>query len=174
MKITYEIYAQPKTNHDHNDSEIIYRCILKALNQLTTRDQKVIQLYFGINESKDHTIEEIGQYFFITKERAAQLVGKAISRIREIFKNSIELNEFRFLLQDIGIESDADFSFNTIISDFIERQNIDENENEEESIETDEYKTPDFETELDNISNQYKFDYEAYIGVDALLKLSNR
>jgi hypothetical protein len=174
MKITYDIFEQPKSNHDNNDSETIYRSILKALNQLHPRDQKVIQLYFGINESKDHTVEEIGQYFFITKERANQRLIKSIQKIRRVFTETNELKELQHLVPDFGCEDDLDFSFIKVTDQSVERQSKPEEDDQEQSFNDNEYKSPDFETELDNISNQYTFDFESYIGVDALLKISNR
>jgi RNA polymerase primary sigma factor len=54
-----------------------------ALRTLQPRDAKVLQLYFGLDGGKEHTLEEIGTIFGITRERVRQLRDRALKRLRE-------------------------------------------------------------------------------------------
>jgi len=56
--------------------------IEKALNTLSPREAKVINLYFGLNTEKALTLEEIGTRFNLTRERVRQIKEKAIRRLR--------------------------------------------------------------------------------------------
>ena len=54
-----------------------------ALSSLAPRDAKVLQLYFGLNEGREHTLEEIGGMLGITRERVRQLRDRALKRLRD-------------------------------------------------------------------------------------------
>jgi RNA polymerase primary sigma factor len=54
----------------------------KALETLTARESEVINLYFGLNQEKALTLEEIGARFNLTRERVRQIKEKAIRRLR--------------------------------------------------------------------------------------------
>jgi RNA polymerase primary sigma factor len=54
-----------------------------ALATLTPRDAKVLRLYFGLDGEKEHTLEEIGVLFGITRERVRQLRDRALKKLRE-------------------------------------------------------------------------------------------
>ena len=56
--------------------------IEKALDTLTPREAEVINLYFGLNNDKALTLEEIGARFSLTRERVRQIKEKAIRRLR--------------------------------------------------------------------------------------------
>jgi RNA polymerase primary sigma factor len=54
-----------------------------ALATLTPRDAKVLRLYFGLDGGAEHTLEEIGDLFGITRERVRQLRDRALKKLRE-------------------------------------------------------------------------------------------
>jgi RNA polymerase primary sigma factor len=56
--------------------------INQTLDTLTNREKEVIKLYFGIGEETSHTLEEIGQRFNLTRERARQIKEKALRRLK--------------------------------------------------------------------------------------------
>lgn len=56
--------------------------ILKVLQTLTPREQKIIKMRFGIGEDRDHTLEEIGQHLSITRERVRQIEFKALKKLK--------------------------------------------------------------------------------------------
>ncbi len=67
------------------DSAVRYDLVKKigqALSSLTDREEKVIRLRFGIGESTDHTLEEVGQDFDVTRERIRQIEAKALRKLR--------------------------------------------------------------------------------------------
>jgi len=54
----------------------------KVLATLTPRQERVLRLRFGIDESADHTLEEVGQDFGVTRERIRQVEAKALRKLR--------------------------------------------------------------------------------------------
>ncbi len=54
----------------------------KILATLTPREEKVLRMRFGIGEKSDHTLEEVGQNFDVTRERIRQIEAKALRRLR--------------------------------------------------------------------------------------------
>jgi len=54
----------------------------KALSTLTPREEKVLRMRFGIGEKADHTLEEVGQDFAVTRERIRQIEAKALRKLR--------------------------------------------------------------------------------------------
>jgi RNA polymerase primary sigma factor len=54
-----------------------------ALRTLAPRDARVLRLYFGLDGGHEHTLEEIGQLFGVTRERVRQLRDRALKRLRE-------------------------------------------------------------------------------------------
>jgi len=54
----------------------------QALQSLTPREEKILRLRFGIEEKSDHTLEEVGQQFAVTRERIRQIEAKALAKLR--------------------------------------------------------------------------------------------
>src|SRR5437588_2158251 len=58
------------------------RQINNALKTLTPREERVLRKRFGIGENTDHTLEEVGQDFAVTRERIRQIEAKALRKLR--------------------------------------------------------------------------------------------
>jgi RNA polymerase primary sigma factor len=54
----------------------------KVLATLTPREEKVLKMRFGIGERANHTLEEVGQDFDVTRERIRQIEAKALRKLR--------------------------------------------------------------------------------------------
>ncbi|MCI5065153.1 RNA polymerase sigma factor RpoD [bacterium] len=54
----------------------------RVLATLTPREEKVLRMRFGIGEKSDHTLEEVGQNFDVTRERIRQIEAKALRKLR--------------------------------------------------------------------------------------------
>ncbi|MDB5368724.1 MAG: polymerase sigma factor RpoD [Roseomonas sp.] len=54
----------------------------KALSELSAREERVIRMRFGIGMNTDHTLEEVGQQFSVTRERIRQIEAKALRKLK--------------------------------------------------------------------------------------------
>ena len=52
------------------------------LKTLTPREERVIKMRFGIGDGSEHTLEEVGQGFQVTRERIRQIEAKALRKLR--------------------------------------------------------------------------------------------
>jgi RNA polymerase primary sigma factor len=57
--------------------------IQAALSTLNKREERIVQLRFGIGEKQDHTLEEVGQDFDLSRERIRQIEDKALRKLRQ-------------------------------------------------------------------------------------------
>ena len=53
-----------------------------VLKSLTPREEKVIKMRFGVGDGSEHTLEEVGQNFAVTRERIRQIEAKALRKLR--------------------------------------------------------------------------------------------
>ena len=54
----------------------------KILSSLTPREERVLRMRFGIGMNSDHTLEEVGQQFSVTRERIRQIEAKALRKLK--------------------------------------------------------------------------------------------
>lgn len=62
--------------------EMLREQVQNALAALTDREREVLELRYGLVDGKDHTLEEVGQYFNVTRERIRQIEAKALRKLR--------------------------------------------------------------------------------------------
>jgi len=63
--------------------QILSDHVKNAIEKLTPREQKILQMRFGLNDGIAHTLEEVGQEFGVTRERIRQIEAKALEKIQE-------------------------------------------------------------------------------------------
>jgi len=68
----------------------------KVLSTLTPREEQVLKMRFGIGEEREFTLEEVGKYFNVTRERIRQVEGKALRKLRHPLRSK----NLRELLQE--------------------------------------------------------------------------
>jgi RNA polymerase primary sigma factor len=56
--------------------------VREMLNTLTPREAKVLRMRFGLSMNTDHTLEEVGKQFDVTRERIRQIEAKALRKLR--------------------------------------------------------------------------------------------
>lgn len=80
----WKMFIDPLPNPE--DVEIqasLKRVVLEELSKISPREKEVIMLRFGLSDLEEHTLEEIGQLFHLTRERIRQIEAKAIKKIRQ-------------------------------------------------------------------------------------------
>lgn len=74
---------------DAAGSILLREQIEEVLTGLTERERQVLELRFGLKDGKTRTLEEVGKYFDVTRERIRQIEGKALSKLKKTAKNLI-------------------------------------------------------------------------------------
>jgi RNA polymerase primary sigma factor len=62
--------------------ELLKEQVQNALSVLTERERQVLEMRFGLLDGKDYTLEEVGRYFNVTRERIRQIEAKALRKLR--------------------------------------------------------------------------------------------
>ena len=75
----------PYSDTERND---VTEQILRVLNTLDPRETEIIKMRFGIGFDKDHTLEEIGRHFSISRERVRQVEAKALRKLKHTNRRS--------------------------------------------------------------------------------------
>ncbi|OGN00787.1 MAG: RNA polymerase sigma factor RpoD [Candidatus Yanofskybacteria bacterium RIFCSPLOWO2_02_FULL_43_10] len=66
--------------------KILKTYIDEIISDLTPREQKILDMRFGLNDGVTHTLEEVGKVFTVTRERIRQIEAKALEKIRQHHK----------------------------------------------------------------------------------------
>lgn len=76
----------PSSDSPSPDRNLVHESLRKeierSLTTLTPREADIIRLYYGLNGVQPHTLEEIGEAFYLTRERVRQIKEKAIKRLK--------------------------------------------------------------------------------------------
>ncbi|MFQ5434371.1 MAG: RNA polymerase sigma factor RpoD [Anaerolineae bacterium] len=67
---------------DAASKELLREQIRNVLGFLSDREREVLEMRFGLNDGKDHTLEEVGKSFGVTRERIRQIEAKALRKLR--------------------------------------------------------------------------------------------
>jgi RNA polymerase primary sigma factor len=70
------------TPQDRAINDDLYEQLNKVLSTLTPKEEKVVRMRFGLGEKYDHTLEEVGQFFDVTRERVRQIESKALKKLK--------------------------------------------------------------------------------------------
>lgn len=69
--------------YDLASNSMLREQIFKVLDTLTERERKVIMMRFGLEDGKEHTLEDVGRYFNVTRERIRQIEAKARRKLKQ-------------------------------------------------------------------------------------------
>jgi RNA polymerase primary sigma factor len=75
------LYPSPEEAYERH---ALKESLLKKLNKLSSREKEILELYFGIDGERPHTLEEIGKMNNITRERVRQIKERALKKLREM------------------------------------------------------------------------------------------
>jgi RNA polymerase primary sigma factor len=68
---------------DSAAEQLLKEQVQEILSSLSDREQKIIRMRFGLDDGKNHTLEEVGQEFAVTRERIRQIEAKALAKLRK-------------------------------------------------------------------------------------------
>jgi RNA polymerase primary sigma factor len=74
-------------------NQLLKEHVKDMLSALTEREQKILKLRFGLEDGKQHTLEEVGQEFAVTRERIRQIEAKALAKLRK-HKDARKLHDY--------------------------------------------------------------------------------
>jgi RNA polymerase primary sigma factor len=74
-------------------NQLLKEQVKGMLGALTEREQKILKLRFGLEDGKQHTLEEVGQEFSVTRERIRQIEAKALAKLRK-HKDAKKLHDY--------------------------------------------------------------------------------
>ena len=79
-----DLIEAPDTVDPHAAAEAsaLQKLVAEALAGLTAREQRILRMRFGIGGGTDHTLEEVGRVFGVTRERIRQIEAKALKKLR--------------------------------------------------------------------------------------------
>jgi RNA polymerase primary sigma factor len=74
-------------------NQLLKEQVKGMLGALTEREQKILKLRFGLEDGRQHTLEEVGQEFSVTRERIRQIEAKALAKLRK-HKDAKKLHDY--------------------------------------------------------------------------------
>ncbi|MEX1061602.1 MAG: sigma-70 family RNA polymerase sigma factor, partial [Patescibacteria group bacterium] len=77
------------TPTDDTSKELLKQQLLEVLGTLSPREQKVLELRFGLRDGKPRTLEAVGKEFGVTRERIRQIEAKAIRKLKHPSRSKI-------------------------------------------------------------------------------------
>lgn len=81
------------TPEESATSQLLKEQVKNMLSALSDREQKIIRLRFGLEDGRQHTLEEVGQEFAVTRERIRQIEAKALAKLRK-HKDARKLHDY--------------------------------------------------------------------------------
>lgn len=78
---------------DSATNQLLKEQVQQVLSSLSDREQKIVRMRFGLDTGKNHTLEEVGQEFAVTRERIRQIEAKALAKLRK-HKDAKKLYEY--------------------------------------------------------------------------------
>ena len=71
------------TPEESATNQLLKEHVQELLSGLSEREQKIIRMRFGLDDGKNHTLEEVGHEFSVTRERIRQIEAKALAKLRK-------------------------------------------------------------------------------------------
>ncbi len=81
------------TPEESATNQLLKEQVKNLLGSLSEREQKILRLRFGLEDGKNHTLEEVGQEFSVTRERIRQIEAKALAKLKK-HKDSRNLMDY--------------------------------------------------------------------------------
>jgi RNA polymerase primary sigma factor len=72
---------------DAASKQLLKEQVRSILDSLSEREREVLEMRFGLRDGQSHTLEEVGQFFGVTRERIRQIEAKALRKLRHPYRS---------------------------------------------------------------------------------------
>jgi len=72
---------------DAASNQLLKEQVQSSLDALSEREREVLEMRFGLRDGQSHTLEEVGQFFGVTRERIRQIEAKALRKLRHPYRS---------------------------------------------------------------------------------------
>jgi RNA polymerase primary sigma factor len=72
---------------DAASNQLLKEQVHSILDSLSDREREVLEMRFGLRDGQGHTLEEVGQFFGVTRERIRQIEAKALRKLRHPYRS---------------------------------------------------------------------------------------
>jgi RNA polymerase primary sigma factor len=72
---------------DAASNQLLKEQVQSSLDSLSEREREVLEMRFGLRDGQSHTLEEVGQFFGVTRERIRQIEAKALRKLRHPYRS---------------------------------------------------------------------------------------
>jgi RNA polymerase primary sigma factor len=76
-----DVLGNDGNQHTDNEKAELHRVIDSVLGQMSEREEKVLRMYYGLNYSREFTLDEIGKELKLTRERVRQIKNKSLRKL---------------------------------------------------------------------------------------------
>jgi len=98
-RVTWADFIEDKDKMGPDEASMVTslrECLSQVMSSLTPREAKVLRMRYGIDVDCDHTLEEVGKCFAVTRERIRQIEAQAIVKL----KHPSRVEELRVFMTD--------------------------------------------------------------------------
>lgn len=83
------ILSKTRTRSGRSTPPFGRTCATRVLASVTPREERILRMRFGLGTNKDHTLEEVGLQFSVTRERIRQIEARALRKLRHPSRSRI-------------------------------------------------------------------------------------
>ena len=83
-----DFVESPESLEDSFDKKELTRLLLKCIDKLNPREQLVIKLRFGLIDGEPKSLEKVGEYFGVTRERIRQVEARSLKKLKTIISKT--------------------------------------------------------------------------------------
>mmetsp|Transcript_6227 Transcript_6227/g.9322 ORF Transcript_6227/g.9322 Transcript_6227/m.9322 type:complete len:462 (+) Transcript_6227:59-1444(+) len=113
-KISHVVCDHEPTPDESTQDSMLKDNVIELLETLNPREQEVMRLRYGLDDGNEHTLEEVGNAFCVTRERVRQIESRALQKLRQPYRNK-KLKSYTVEVEkDLSSSISSSWSFSDI------------------------------------------------------------